>query len=176
MKSTFSRMAAVVLTMWLGFAAGTANASSVTLSSWTATPGGGYAAGFFNVVGTSFNDWINFSLPSPSSGTGNSNVINLSTYGSVVFDTFELWNTVTSSLITDALPGSSTASSSVVLFFAGETVPGSYQLRIGGYSDVDGSYAGQILVSPVPEPETFAMLLAGLGLLGFSARRRNNNT
>lgn len=27
-------------------------------------------------------------------------------------------------------------------------------------------------VSPVPEPETYAMLLAGLGLLGFEARRR----
>lgn len=27
-------------------------------------------------------------------------------------------------------------------------------------------------VSPVPEPETYAMLLAGLGLLGFMARRR----
>jgi hypothetical protein len=27
-------------------------------------------------------------------------------------------------------------------------------------------------VSPVPEPETYAMLMAGLGLLGFAARRR----
>jgi hypothetical protein len=27
-------------------------------------------------------------------------------------------------------------------------------------------------VSPIPEPETYAMLLAGLGLLGFEARRR----
>jgi len=28
-------------------------------------------------------------------------------------------------------------------------------------------------VSPVPEPETYAMFLAGLGLIGFIARRRN---
>ncbi len=27
-------------------------------------------------------------------------------------------------------------------------------------------------LAPVPEPETYAMLLSGLGLLGFSARRR----
>lgn len=30
-------------------------------------------------------------------------------------------------------------------------------------------------VSPVPEPETYAMLLAGLGLLGFIARRRKES-
>lgn len=31
----------------------------------------------------------------------------------------------------------------------------------------------QVGVAPVPEPETYAMLLAGLGLLGFVARRRS---
>lgn len=30
----------------------------------------------------------------------------------------------------------------------------------------------QLYISPVPEPETYAMLLAGLGLMGFVARRR----
>jgi hypothetical protein len=30
--------------------------------------------------------------------------------------------------------------------------------------------------TPVPEPETYAMLLAGLGLLGFSTRRRNQKS
>ena len=29
-----------------------------------------------------------------------------------------------------------------------------------------------VLTAPVPEPETYALLLAGLGLLGFMARRR----
>jgi Protein of unknown function (DUF1566)/PEP-CTERM motif len=33
--------------------------------------------------------------------------------------------------------------------------------------------SGQV-VSAVPEPETYAMLLAGLGLIGFTARRREN--
>jgi len=31
------------------------------------------------------------------------------------------------------------------------------------------------LINPVPEPETYAMLLAGLGLLGFVSRRRKRN-
>jgi hypothetical protein len=36
-----------------------------------------------------------------------------------------------------------------------------------------GDYAGvTISAAPVPEPQTYAMLLAGLGLLGYAARRR----
>jgi len=35
---------------------------------------------------------------------------------------------------------------------------------------------GITLTSPIPEPETYAMLLAGLGLLGFAARRRKATT
>lgn len=40
-----------------------------------------------------------------------------------------------------------------------------------------GSYGGTLTlnVSPVPEPETYALLLAGLGLLAFTARRKENN-
>jgi hypothetical protein len=49
--------------------------------------------------------------------------------------------------------------------------------------DIGGNYCGSgkcsaeytPLVASVPEPETYAMLLAGLGLVGFSARRRMNN-
>ena len=36
----------------------------------------------------------------------------------------------------------------------------------------NASYSGTINVSAVPEPETFAMLGAGLALVGFAARRR----
>jgi hypothetical protein len=40
----------------------------------------------------------------------------------------------------------------------------------------DDSYGGSLdavsLTAAIPEPETYAMLLAGLGLLGFAARRR----
>ncbi len=36
----------------------------------------------------------------------------------------------------------------------------------------DGMVFDNMIFAPVPEPETYAMLLAGLGLLGFMARRR----
>lgn len=46
---------------------------------------------------------------------------------------------------------------------AGQIV-GSGVLALGGQ--------GVFLLTPVPEPESYAMLLAGLGLIGFAARRR----
>ncbi|MBI1989245.1 MAG: PEP-CTERM sorting domain-containing protein, partial [Betaproteobacteria bacterium] len=32
--------------------------------------------------------------------------------------------------------------------------------------------SGGIILAAIPEPETYAMMLAGLGLMGFVARRR----
>lgn len=41
-----------------------------------------------------------------------------------------------------------------------------------GHGAFDAGRWSLTSVTPVPEPETYAMLLAGLGLLGFAARRR----
>lgn len=35
-----------------------------------------------------------------------------------------------------------------------------------------GSFGGAVMLAPVPEPGTYGMMLGGLGLLGFLARRR----
>lgn len=60
---------------------------------------------------------------------------------------------------------------------------GSYTLVVTGTSLGAAAYTGIVAlqnltntVPPVPEPETYAMLLAGLGMLGFIARRRQKNT
>ena len=42
----------------------------------------------------------------------------------------------------------------------------------GGFTYGAYSYTPQVLTAPVPEPETYAMLLAGLGAVGFMSRRR----
>ncbi len=53
---------------------------------------------------------------------------------------------------------------------------GDYSIRVSGsvVSNAAGKYYANIALAPVPEPETYAMMLAGLGLLGFTARRRRH--
>lgn len=41
-----------------------------------------------------------------------------------------------------------------------------------GTAPNDGIYFDRMQIAAVPEPETYAMLLAGLGLLGMASRRR----
>ena len=52
--------------------------------------------------------------------------------------------------------------------------PGNYQILVGADVDgtVGGEYSGSIQLSPVPEPGSTAMILAGLGLLGYAVSRR----
>ena len=48
-------------------------------------------------------------------------------------------------------------------------------LTVWGDASNGGTYAGNInmlMAAPVPEPETYAMLLGGMALLGLGARRR----
>ena len=72
-------------------------------------------------------------------------------------------------------------------FFSTHTVSGlvagrDYHLDVYGWGDPMGSATGsyeltltaQGNLAPVPEPETYAMMLAGLGLLGLTARRRRH--
>lgn len=49
---------------------------------------------------------------------------------------------------------------------------GEYTLTLSGSAMGTGYYGGVASVSPVPEPETYGLMLAGLGVIGFVARRR----
>lgn len=43
--------------------------------------------------------------------------------------------------------------------------------RVNGMLDASASYAGTINIMPVPEPTTYGMLMGGLGILAWLARR-----
>jgi len=51
---------------------------------------------------------------------------------------------------------------------------GDYYIRVDGnlVSDDGASFGGAMMLMPVPEPETYGMMLGGLGVLGLLARRR----
>jgi hypothetical protein len=51
-----------------------------------------------------------------------------------------------------------------------------FYFRFGGGSKADQFYLSSMTVTAVPEPETFALLLAGLGLVGAVVRRRKAQT
>lgn len=58
---------------------------------------------------------------------------------------------------------------------------GSYYYRVFGEKTVDGSTAlygltSSVVAAPVPEPETYALLAAGLGVIGFVSSRRRRDS
>jgi len=84
----------------------------------------------------------------------------------------------------DGLSGSNTQVASVNfgssngVLAVNNVAAGSYFWRVTG--NADGTNGGVYLyasdTAPVPEPGTYAMMLAGLGLLGFIAKRRLDRT
>jgi len=67
---------------------------------------------------------------------------------------------------------------SITFSFGPTTTSKSMYLLVSGLADgADGGiYSGAISVSPVPEPETWAMMLVGAGLVGFRLRSRSKKS
>jgi hypothetical protein len=57
---------------------------------------------------------------------------------------------------------------------SGNLAAGDYYIKVSGnmVADAGASFGGAVSLAPVPEPETYGMMLGGLGVLGFLARRR----
>lgn len=89
------------------------------------------------------------------------------------------WNEIASNTGSQPFSPDDDTWMSSLLFSPLSASPTEYKLTVSG-SKLDGpaGYGGNISVSPVtpvPEPEIYAMLAAGLGLMGFVARRRKQH-
>ena len=128
--------------------------------------------GLFEPLG-SFAEQIRFNVATPFTVTLHDNFTNFSLVSGVNATLFN---------IPPSLPPLySTVGSSFQNLTPFSLPAGAYELRISGTSLVGsgGYFSGHMTLAtttaPIPEPETYAMMLAGLGLMGFVARRRKRN-
>ena len=72
----------------------------------------------------------------------------------------------------NGVKGSFTEDGKYRLFGVEVTGNSPFTLNLFGTADVGAKYSGEVTVSAVPEPTTYGMLLGGLGIMGFLARRK----
>jgi hypothetical protein len=159
-------------------ATGAANATTTALG--PAVVGTPLSFGGFAAPGP-FNDIFTFTLPTNGgSGYSVTNFTYLPGQFNTMLATLSLFSNPDGILYNadDALLSTSfTPGGGSLALSWGASNSGSYYLAVGGLTNgtQGGIYNGAISVTAVPEPETYAMMLAGLGALGFLARRRRNS-
>lgn len=152
---------AVAIGMALGSAAAFADVSSLDLSAGSAgfenTPNaGGFMDAYTFTVLTPFSfsssitSVVNGAKDLDFAGITLAGPSGLFSFNQTLGDPFELWTLQTGTLNA-----------------------GSYSLTLLGLNSVSpASYGGNVSISAVPEPETYALMFAGIGVIGFVAARR----
>lgn len=133
-------------------------------------------------TGSSFSDVFTFTVDSrfDSSGSVTSSYLNSSKVKDLLITGFSLYQfnpatmTIGSTIagVNETGPGPHPTDSWSLSAFG--LTSGIYALKVDGkvVGNGGGAFGGDLSIAPVPEPETYGMLLAGLGLVGFMARRR----
>lgn len=159
----------LALLLSAGFIAN-ANAYTVSLATdltagsfskvYTFTVASGYTASIYGTLVTTSGDFYG------------------DTYGSVVssISVSSVSLATTTDTETGEIDGTDwTSTNSSWEFSASNLVSGIYTLTITGTAYTDSTLGGSLTVSetlPVPEPETYGLMLLGLGVLGFITRRK----
>jgi len=127
-----------------------------------------------------FADWFKFTLPTINNVTSVAVSNNLLTFSNIPAGTVSLFQGIYGDAVPDTLLGTygfNGSTGSTTHTIAGLATGSSYYYEVSGIAT--GSHGGQYqfasALSPVPEPEAYGMLMAGIGLVGFIARRRTRN-
>ena len=172
-KASVGRRWLAVLAVGLGLGAAEAQATTYNIGDLT---GSAYANVFTFANGAAIDDTFNFTLGSSSSFTGILSSITLSNF--VGISNFMLSLTGPGGLNMSFSP-SSTASGPVI--FTGDlSLPagGIYAANLTGVATgtSGGIYSAILAAVPaVPEPSEWMMMVAGLALVGFMAKRRSKH-
>ena len=141
-----------------------------------------------HLTGKSFLDNFSFALVGQENALGSSATNQRPVFGSNPGNIFDINSMVVSLykgvLGNGVLLGSSTTPGTNIASYGQEFLTaGNYYFTVAGNTTGTGSKGeylfsidapmSQAIPSPVPEPETYAMMLAGLGLLGFAALRKS---
>jgi len=153
----------------------TANAASVVVDLGTIS--GSYINTFTKTAGETFIDHINFSITGPANIDSAANHLDLSFtipgLGNVaLYNITDMFYDITGPSGFSTGPFSANNTTTTTLL----NVAGDYHVNLFGKATgtQGGIYAVALNVTAVPEPETYALMLAGLGLVGFAARRRKS--
>ncbi|WP_238525294.1 FxDxF family PEP-CTERM protein [Methylovorus sp. MP688] len=150
--------------------AGVAGLSSMSASAGTfaaTATSEGYSIDYTATTGA-FKDYWSFDVVAPTTISASVSGTSSSAFSFTSFNLVE-WVVDKYVLVAAGNVGNLTAKIS----FGGveaDDLGGKYFLEVIGTGK--GGYSGTISVSAVPEAETYVMMLAGVGLMGFVARRR----
>jgi hypothetical protein len=175
------KIAASISVIGLMAAAPAAMANGGGAVSLTQTSLGFYSGTFSQTYlgATNFTDDWSFTLPvGPAGQAVGTAIANFNPNGALssFISAGSIWDLTTGTQLVAGFGSFSGGIHNVQFTLPGALVPNhTYALRLTGMTLASGgSYAGSINVTPVPEPESYALFLAGLGLMGFIARRRTS--
>ena len=151
-------------------------AASAATTDWGQHPNAVGGGNFVNGAGTMVDDFFKFSLSSPAS------VMSVSVTNDGASGVFDLQNGMLSLYSgvpsTGTLLGSFAFDAVAVSHNWGALAAGNYYYEVTAQvvsTASAGSYQlSSTLAAPVPEPETYALLLVGLAGVGFMASRRKS--
>lgn len=125
----------------------------------------------FSSATASFSDVYTFTLASTSSTTGTAISLDLD-FSFIPGTEYEIDNFMVELLDSTGFITYDSDNESVEAIL----LPGNYQFVVSGEvtGTFGGVYAGALAATPIPEPNKYAMLLAGLGLIGFVVTRRRS--